>query len=155
MEEGGRKIFHLTYNRFSTVNQRIASGFACVKFSQVSTFGKDRDIQPLLSKVKVQDGSTSFLNRNITEKQVNYIRGKLRATVRRLYGEGYQEELEEKLLSYNQREASNLIFAIKFSITSLHIRWQLLQLLGPDKKLLSEMENTMVKHTTKHELVLV
>jgi ATP-dependent helicase IRC3 len=141
--------FFLTYNRFTTINQKIASGFACTNFLQLTNFGESYELEPLLKKVEIQDGNKYFFRNKITEKQISYISLKLRAKTRRLYGDGYQTMLEEKLLLFDQRQTSNLIFAIKFSIKSLHVRWQLLQLLGPDKKLTSELRNNVVKITPK------
>ena len=74
---------------------------------------------------------------NITNNQVDFICKKLKARARDQYAstqEDYEEKLKAEVLKFDRTRATNLIFAIKYSLKSLWVNWELQRILGLGSK---------------------
>lgn len=92
------------------------------------------EAEGLENRVKYSTLSYMSKNKGITNNQVEYLSSKLRATVKTMYGIERYDELKDKLSGISLSRASLLIFAAKFSVKSLWVRWEMMNLLGPDKQ---------------------
>lgn len=151
-------FFRLTLNRFTSYEQRLASQYKCGKISLISELMVAHNLEAVLAKSDTlsrqlekklfKNSSTSL----ISEKQLIFLKGKLTKKAKTLYGTpSSEQELLKGLTSFTKKRASNLIFAFKYSLLSLWVKWELQKLLGPSKKS-KALLGKIAKNDTRHPI---
>lgn len=75
-----------------------------------------------------------------TQKQVDALVRGLSAKVKQKYGEETAEKLGKELAGFTSSRASSLIFAMKYSVNSLWVLWELKKMFGPPPALQARLE---------------
>lgn len=153
--------FRLTLNRFTSYQQRVASQYRCGKINVISELIVDPNLQAVLAKAESLSPQiekkyfSKFRNDSlVSEKQRNFLHSKLSKKAKQLFD--YTPELDNKLVEglrvFKKERASGLIYALNYSLLSLWVRWELLKLLGPDKKTQSSFKKISNDNTSHHIL---
>lgn len=134
--------FVLSLNVFHSAREREVFKYSIPKYYQESELEKNSNLRTVCAKAESLISTISPVYRNflhksaITKKQADYLSRKMNTKLGHYYTK--TPELETKLKSsiqkFDKDRASKLIFAFKFSLKSLWIRWELQRLLGPDNR---------------------
>lgn len=153
--------FRLTLNKFTSYQQRVASQYKCGKTSLVSELMVDLNLQSVLAKAETFSSQfekkffKNFSNSStVSDKQHTFLYTKLFKKARLNYDltPDLQKNLEQGLRRFTKERASNLIFAIKYSLLALWVKWELQKLLGPDKKSQNSLQNIVNSGSSHHIL---
>lgn len=148
-ERDGRSLFQLSLHAFTSRFTLVESRFKAPKTYLTRMYDFETNLGALITNVELLEGQTQRFRlgaakeRTITLKQKSFIADKVKSTIKHMYGQDRLDELKENLEDFNQERAARLIFAIKYSIKSLWVRWELLSLLGPDKKVNKTIESVL------------
>lgn len=87
----------------------------------------------------------------ITKKQKDTLVRGLSSKVKQIYGESASLKLEDEVSKFNLARASSLIFAVKYSVNSLWVKWELNKMYGPPPTLQARAERK--KQALEKELI--
>lgn len=147
-------LFNLTLNRFTSYEQKIASNYKCGKVQVVSRMASDPNLNAVIVKAETMNPLVlkaylrSQKNANkITDKQLDLLMKKLKPRAKTMYNWSYELEsqLKRSLSSFSKLRASNLIFAVTYSLSCLWVKWELKNILGLDKKSAARYEKLKQK----------
>lgn len=93
----------------------------------------------------------TFEGQPATQTQCKYITRRLDTKVTNLYGRERWDEFEQKVAHMSKLRASRLIFAIKYSVNSLWVKWEINKLLGTTPKEMTK-KGSLVKKLEKLQL---
>lgn len=79
-----------------------------------------------------------------SRQQATLVRG-LKSKVSQVYGVKESDQLAEHISKFTLQEASNLIFAMKFSVNSLWVKWALSKMYGPPPKYQARVDRQIQK----------
>lgn len=139
-EENGKNLFRLSLQTFTSSEDLVESGFRLPRYIVRKKYDPETNLTSIINTVEKLQLQNKFYqfgknkDKTISKKQLDLITDKLKATIKLMYGKCRKEEFKQKLQTINQERASRLIFAIKYSLKSIWIRWEILKILGPDKK---------------------
>lgn len=98
---------------------------------------------------------TYLEKKKITEKQILYLQGKMSGVIKKYYD--LTPELEQKFLEslkqFSRIRANSMIFALKYSVNSLHLKWELQRILGPNKRAAKAIKKIMTQETSTKDLL--
>ena len=139
-----RPLFEAEMWSFTSINQLKMSRFRSVKKSMKYKFGtKSSNLRSVLVDCEQEFfkynkskffKTASFYKLELTNAQYDLLLPKFTAQVKKNYkDQKLLETLAEKLKTMSRSKAGGLIFAFKYSVNSICIRWELNLMLGPDK----------------------
>lgn len=143
--EGPVPIFTLEINHFTPKAQIIASNFKSKRITRETEVELGPNLQAVLNKAEamLRSWSTMFYQKSrskpITNNQYKFLESKLLSKSKHYFNDSpeLQNKLKERLAEIDSVRASNLVFACKYSVTSLWVRWELQKMLGPDNRAVS------------------
>ncbi|CUM53270.1 uncharacterized protein AC631_00567 [Debaryomyces fabryi] len=153
--------FRLTLNKFASHQQRVASQYKCGKTSLISEIMVDLNLQSVLAKAETFSSQfekkffKNFSNSTaVSDRQHTFLYTKLSKRARLSYDftPDLQQKLAQGLKGFTKERASNLIFAHKYSLLALWVKWELQKLLGPDKKSQTSLKKIVNSGRSHHIL---
>lgn len=153
--------FRLTLNKFTSHQQRMASQYKCGKTTLISEIMVDLNLQSILAKAETLSSQfeknffKNFSNSStVSDKQHTFLDTKLskRAKLSYEFTPHLHQELNHGLKTFTKERASNLIFALKYSLLALWVKWELQKLLGPDKKSQHSLKKIVNTDSSHHIL---
>lgn len=109
----------------------IASGFKSARTTENTLMTGELPNVIATAENMLRKGFKVSLESSITASQKALLVRGLKAKVHRNYGEEASEKFGEHVSKLTLNEASNLIFAMKFSVNSLWVKWALSKMYGP------------------------
>lgn len=109
----------------------VASKFKCARYYE--TVLETGALPYILSMAENLLGRQYRLgdSKPATKKQRDTLCRGLSGKVKQMYGDAEADELEEKISEFNSARASALIFATKYSVNCLWVKWELNRMYGP------------------------
>lgn len=123
--------FELTRHIPIPLKTLIASGFKSARTTESRLMTGELPNVIATAENILRKGFKDSLESSITASQKALLVRGLKSKVQRTYGEEASVKFEEHVSKLTLREASNLIFAMKFSVNSLWVKWALTKMYGP------------------------
>lgn len=141
--------FILRLNTFTSTGVKFASDFKCANFRVLAEITIEPQLGPILIRAESlsyqyssTNNNTAFKSKRVaagkaTAKQINYIKPKLSKKAKLMYKDwdsSNDKKLENEINQFSIYRVSDLIFAIKYSVNSLWVRWELQKIFGYNDK---------------------
>lgn len=137
---GEENFYKLYITKFTSLQHRLASNYQCGKIANKTELIASHNLETVLAKAaslrselkppfKVPDGP-------ITKKQVDYIYKRFKVQVKKYYADTpeLQQKLMDELSLLTKTQAGFIIFALKYSTSTLYNKWELQSMLGITKQ---------------------
>lgn len=137
---GEKNFYKLYITKFTSLQHRLASNYQCGKIANKTELIASHNLETVLAKAaslrselkppfKVPDGP-------ITKKQVDYIYKRFKVQVKKYYADTpeLQQKLMDELSLLTKTQAGFIIFALKYSTSTLYNKWELQSMLGITKQ---------------------
>lgn len=132
------------YRREQTpIQYVIASNYKCARSTDYElTRGT---VDHVLAVAELQVGGNIFIRKSrgekaITARQKESLVSGLKNKIMKMYGSEKLEDFKSALAGFDQVRASSLVFAMKHSINSLWVKWELTVILGPTPQIELRLE---------------
>lgn len=129
--------FRLSRVEVTPKNMIIASNFKCPR---TRNFLLDTGTLPFVistaeNLLRAHRFFRASNDKPLSTKQKDALVGGLKSKVKQIYGDKAAADLEKHILDLNSAQGSMLIFALKYSVNSLWVRWELARMFGPPPNL--------------------
>lgn len=150
-----KNLFELSASGFIPGYVKLMANFKVSRTTKEEFIMSDYNLTSVIRKAEklIQDiGPPRFGyhdKKSITEKQILYLDSKMTSVIKKYYDvtPELEQQFLESLKTFTRARATHMIFALKYSVNSLHLKWELQKMLGPNKKVTKTIKKIVSRET--------